>query len=149
MPESKPGAIVGMFVHLPLKNHWLFVPAVQLSSKGFKERHISPLYGYNFTSNSVLNYLELPLTFLHTSRKDGSGFQAGGGPVVGLLLSDFHNYLVKNWDVGLNGQLGYQTPIGFSAQLGFTFGLVNVGQSYSSVPTIRNRFLALTIGYMF
>jgi hypothetical protein len=149
-PENKYGIVFGMFAQVPLQGQWVFVPAAQFSSKGLKERHVSAMYNYNFTITKHFSYLDLPLNFVHSSKAKGNGFQIGGGPVVSFLLNDgYRSYPVKSLDFGVNGLLGYQTPIGFSVQLNYTFGVADVGENLSNVPHIRNRFLALSVGYLF
>jgi hypothetical protein len=135
--KSKVGLVLGVFTQFPVKGLWVFQPGVQYAFKGYRLYHRS-VYNPEFTSREVLPYLEAPLNFLHASRPNGNGFLIGGGPVVGLLVA--RGYRSSNAvDVGLNLKTGYRVPVGFSLNLDYTYGLTN----------LKNRFLALTVGYLF
>ena len=150
LPESRFGAVFGVFAQVPLRGEWVFLPAVQFSSKGFKERHASTTSNYNFTLANPYFYLDIPLNFVHTSSAKGNGFQLGGGPVLSYLLNNrYRSHAAKSVDFGVNGLLGYQTPIGFSVQMNYTFGFANAGDKAYHVTNLKNRFAALTIGYLF
>jgi hypothetical protein len=135
--KSKVGLMFGVFTQLPVKSLWVFQPGVQYAFKGYRLYRRS-VDNFEFTSREVLPYLEAPLNFLHASRPNGTGFLIGGGPVVGLLVA--RGYRSSNpVDVGLNLKTGYRIPVGFSLNLDYTYGFSN----------LKNRFLALTVGYLF
>jgi hypothetical protein len=149
-PKNKDGIVLGLFTQLSLQAGWLFQPGVQYVSKGYGEHRVSSAYNYNFVINENLPYIEVPLNVLHASKPNGNGFLIGGGPAVGFLLERDYRYNgIKAMDVGVNLMMGYKVPVGFSLNLHYTYGLLDVSEKTAYVQALKNRFLALTVGYLF
>jgi hypothetical protein len=143
------GMIVGLTTQVPLKAGWWLKPAVQFAWKGFFENY-SSFGGYNYQVGNTMNYLEVPLNVIYTTRLKGTGFQVGGGPVISYLLnSNFRNYALRRTDVGFNVVTGYQTAIGFAFNLSYTHGLGDLVKNETTLSSLKNRFLGLTVGYFF
>lgn len=144
--ESKSGFVFGVFSQFPLAKNLIFRPALQFANKGYRERQD----GQSFSIPAQHGYFELPLSFVYASRPDGNGLLLGGGPTVGFTSnSDYQYRPVKSLDAGAHILLGYQTPLGFSANLSYTHGFVNVSAFPDQTPDMKNRFAAFTIGYLF
>jgi hypothetical protein len=45
--------------------------------------------------------------------------------------------------------MGYEIPIGFSLNLNYTHGLVNVSGVREYMPVFRNRSFGIAVGYTF
>ena len=149
-PKSKYGIVLGLYTQFPLQTHWLLQPGVQYVSKGYGEIQVSSISNYDFVINENLPYIEVPLNVLYATGSNGNGFLIGGGPAVGFLLQRDYRYNgVKAVDVGVNLMIGYKIPIGFSLNLNYTHGLSNVSEQTNNVQEVKNRFLALTVGYLF
>lgn len=144
--ENKSGFVGGIFSQFPLTKNLIFRPALQFANKGFRERQA----GQSYRIPVHLGYFELPLSFVYTSLPDGNGFLLGGGPTIGFSSDRDYQYIpTKSLDAGAHILLGYQTPLGFSANLTYTHGFVNVSASPDRAPDMKNRFAALTVGYLF
>lgn len=145
---SETGFVGGIFGQIPLKKNWVFRPVLQFVNKGYKERYSSQSYAYS--TPVPLRYFEVPLSFVYTTLPGRNGFLLGGGPTVSFSSDRDYQYRpVKSLDAGAHVLLGFQTPLGFSANLTYTHGFVNVSKFTDQVPVIKNRFAALTVGYLF
>lgn len=148
--ETNTGLLFGLFTQVSLSSNWILQPALQMAFKGFNERVESNSTTNSFTYSHTTTYLELPLNFVHATKPKGRGFQIGAGPVVGLLLNrGAQLYPLKLGDFGVDALVGYQTPIGFSVTLSYTHGLVDVSKNKAYLPEMKNRFAALSVGYLF
>ena len=146
---GRPGMTVGLITQIPLANKWWLKPAVQFAWKGFFERYES-IEGYQYRLGNTMNYLEVPLTIVHTSGQKGTGFQLGGGPVLSYLLNpNFRGYALERRDIGLGLSTGYQEAIGFSINFSYTHGLTDLSKDKTSFSSLKNRFVAFTLGYLF
>lgn len=148
--SDKTGWVLGVFTQIPMHSHWTFQPGLRYTAKGHRERHMSNIgyYSYDFTESSNLPYFELPLNFMHSQKPNGDGFRFGAGPVVSFAIHNGFRYPVKRTDFGANAFVGYQSAIGFSINLTYTYGFGNTALNPSS-EELKNRFAALTIGYLF
>lgn len=148
--ETNTGLLFGLFTQVSLPSNWILQPALQMAFKGFNERVESNSTTNSFTYSHTITYLELPLNLIHATKPKGRGFQIGAGPVVGLLLNrGAQLYPLKLADFGVDALIGYQTPIGFSISLSYTHGLVDVSENKTFLPEMKNRFAALSVGYLF
>jgi hypothetical protein len=147
--SGRNGIVAGIISQLPLGAGWWMKPSAQFTWKGFYEA-FTTYPGYGVRAGNTMNYLEVPLNVVYTSGVKGSGFQAGGGPVFSHLLnSNFRDYALKRTDIGINLLTGYQLPIGFSFNLSYTHGLGDVVKNRTNYSSLKNRFLALTVSYLF
>lgn len=143
----KTGGFFGVFIRKSLNKSVYFQPELLLVNKGAKEKHED----YNYRVD--LTYLELPLNLLYKSSDSKGGFFIGGGPAPSVFIGDnifyFGDQNAKSFDFGINILTGYELPIGFSINLNYTHGLLNLTSDKEHVPTIRNRSFGLTLGYLF
>jgi hypothetical protein len=148
--ETNTGLLFGLFTQVSLPSNWILQPALQMAFKGFNERVGSNSTTNSFTYSHTITYLELPLNLVHATKPKGSGFQIGAGPVVGLLLNrGAQLYPLKLADFGVDALVGYQAPIGFSVSFSYTHGLVDISKNKAFLPEMKNRFAALSVGYLF
>ena len=142
--SSIDGMVFGLITQVPLGSSCWLKPAAQVSFKGYRTFYGGYSYGQSVT------YLEMPLNIVYSSGKKGSGFQLGGGPVLGYLLNpNFHYNSLRRGDISLNVLTGYQTPIGFSFNLSYTHSFTNAVNNETDIVSFRNRFLAFAVGYLF
>ena len=122
--ENKLGGIVGVLIRTPLKGSLYFQPELLMVGKGYKEKQS----GYD--SRVDLTYIELPLNLLYKFSTSKGGVFIGGGPAPAFLIGEnifyFGNQNSKEFDFGINVLAGYELPIGFSINLNYTHGLVNL-----------------------
>ena len=146
-PTSKLGAMGGGYAQILLSKKICFQPELLLVGKGMKENN--QYYSYR----TDLNYLELPLNLLYKPPAPGGSFFIGGGPAPAVYIgenvfySGYHYF--KKFDFGINILTGYELPIGFSINLHYTHGLLNISQNKTDVPVTRNRCFGLCVGYTF
>lgn len=149
---GRAGIVLGLFTQLPLQAHWQFQPAFQLVHKGYNEKHTYQ-FGSSTDSYTIGNsntYFELPLNVVYASKTGGSGLQVGAGPVISFLSGrSYQAYGIKKLDAGVDVFVGYQTEIGFSAQLSYTHGFANAVEPGGGLSRLKNRFAAFTVGYLF
>lgn len=146
-PKSKLGAMAGVFARLALGNKACFQPELLMVGKGMKENN------QNYFYRNDLTYLELPLNILYKPSGSKGSFFIGGGPAPAFYIGEnvfYSGYQsVKKFDVGINVLTGYELPIGFSINLNYTYGLLNISENKVDVPVIKNRSFGLTVGYTF
>src|SRR4051812_21198529 len=82
--DTKPGIIVGVTGHIPIKSN-SFQPAINFVQKGFKKEESGS--GYVFSDEITLSYIEVPLNFLYHHRLSGLQIFAGAGPSVAFAIS--------------------------------------------------------------
>lgn len=144
--ENKSGFVGGIFSQFPLTKNLIFRPAIQFANKGFRENQP----GQSYRIHVQHGYFEIPLSFVYASLPEGNGFLFGGGPTIGFGSDREYQYIpTKSIDAGAHILLGYQMPLGFSANLTYTHGFVNVSEFADRAAVIKNRFAALTVGYLF
>lgn len=145
--SSHTGLISGFYLNMDLNKKLRFQPALLLISKGMNENHQS------FTIRKNLSYVEVQLNLLHQSNSAKGSFFIGGGLApsyyTGETLFYSGNNDLKKLDVGINFLTGYEIPIGFSLNLNYTHGLVNVSGVREYMPVFRNRSFGIAVGYTF
>ncbi len=137
--NRRTGLIGGGFINIYLDKKLFLQPAAIFVRKG----------GRNYSSFSM-SYLEIPLCILYKSGREKGGLFFGGGlsPAFNISRNDYgYQEDVKKFDFGINASAGYLFPIGFSMNLGYTIGILNV--SGDEAYTMHNRYFALTAGYEF
>lgn len=146
-PKSKRGAMSGVFARMVLGPKALFQSELLMVGKGAKE--INQYYSYR----THLTYLELPLNVLYKTSDSKGSFFIGGGPAPAFYIGEniFYgsNQGFKKFDFGINILTGYELPIGFSINLNYTYGLVNINRNNLDGPLTKNRSFGLTVGYVF
>lgn len=146
-PKSKLGAMAGVFARMFLGHKAVFQPELLMVGKGAKE--INQYYSYR----TDLTYLELPLNILYKPSGSKGSFFIGGGPAPSYYIGEnvfYSGYQsFKKFDLGINILTGFELPIGFSINLNYTLGLLNISQDTNDIPTVKNRSFGLTVGYVF
>ena len=143
--KTKIGLMAGCYVDFLVNEKMLFQPALLYVRKGAKEQT-----GYRYSPSLIYNYLEIPLNILYRSPTKNGRYFFGGGLSPAIKLSSYiYGSELKSFDLGLNVLTGYQFPIGFSINLGYTNGVLNVSNMKEYIGKIQNRYFSLTIGYEF
>jgi hypothetical protein len=146
-PKSKLGFMGGAFATIRLNEKICFQPELLLVGKGMKENNQSYLY------RTDLTYLELPLNMLYKPAASKGSFFVGGGPAPAIYIGENIFYAgyqyFKKFDFGINILTGYELPIGFSINLHYTHGLLNISENKTDLPLTRNRCFGLSVGYSF
>jgi len=144
--KSKGGALAGIFLQMAAGKHANFQPELLLINKGMKEKG-----GSSF--RTALTYLELPLNLLYKKTTAKGSFFIGGGPAPSFYIGESVFYSgyegFKKFDVGINFLAGYELPIGFSINLHYTHGLLNITYDRTNFPVIKNRCAGVSVGYLF
>lgn len=164
-PKSRTGITGGLFVECPLSANFSFQPALNFVQKGYKVKDETGTETVNF------NYLELPLNFVYNTKKN-EGFFIGAGPSIAYGISgkdklDFTDPgmpdqdlkikygsgmdRIKEFDFGVNAVAGYKFKGGFMISGNYTLGLnkINNDDGSGNDGTIKNRYFAIKIGYVF
>jgi hypothetical protein len=144
---ARVGIIGGGLVAIRLNKKVVFQPELLLVGKGVKEIRL----GYDY--NNRVTYIEMPLYLLFKPEGAKGSFFIGGGPAPSFFIGENifysgYNYFNK-FDLGLNVLAGYELPLGFSLNLQYTHGLLNVSKNESTLPIVKNRCFGLTAGYLF
>jgi Outer membrane protein beta-barrel domain len=146
-PTFKAGALAGVFLQMPVGKTFSFQPELLLIGKGMKEK------SQNYSYRTDLTYLELPLNLLYKQSSAKGSFFIGGGPAPAFYIGENVFYSgyngFKKFDVGVNVLVGYELPIGFSINLHYTHGLLNISHDRTNVPVTKNRCAGLSVGYLF
>jgi hypothetical protein len=142
--DRKLGGMVGILIRTPLGRSLYFQPELLMVGKGYQEQQEF------YDARVDLTYIELPLNLLYKSK---GGFFIGGGPAPSFLIGEnifyFGNQNSKEFDFGINVLAGYETPLGFSINLNYTHGLLNLTSDTENVTILRNRSFGITVGYLF
>lgn len=141
---NRTGITGGICMDVPLTKEVVFRPGVEIVPKGGNERNNYVYYGYPLR----FTYLDIPLQILYKKDNTGGHLITGGGPVFGLPIQNNYGYSL-NPDVGLNGLIGYELPIGFSFNLNYCYGLLNVSKNKQLASKISTRYFGITVGYSF
>lgn len=143
--KTKIGLMAGCYVDFLVNEKMLFQPALLYVRKGAKEQT-----GYTYSPSLIYNYLEIPLNILYRSpAKNGRYFFGGGLSPAFRFTNHLYGNELKSFDLGANVLAGYQFPMGFSINLGYTYGMLNVSKFKESISKIQNRYFSLPVGYEF
>jgi Outer membrane protein beta-barrel domain len=144
-PGSRLGFMGGGFAQIILAKNLCFQPELVVVGKGKKDQ-------YNPYTN-VLTYLELPLNLLYKSSTLKGSFFAGAGPApafyIGQNLFNSGYNGIKKFDAGINILTGYELPVGFSINLHYTYGVLNLSQNRTDIPVTKNRCFGISAAYTF
>lgn len=150
--NSRASVFSGLRLFVPIGENCLFIPEMILTLKGAKEKRSQPAnspdyYEYSYALNMF--YVELPLNVTYRKATKAGQFFAGGGPSPAININDNGPAYssAKSFDLGINFLTGYQFPIGFSLELNYTQGLINI--SGNSKGNFKNSNLGFSLGYAF
>lgn len=113
--------------------HWALQPALVFTQKGVKQRLLenTNFGGYDFTVdfsvNSRVHYLELPLNVVYGFGADGEGFQVFAGPYVAVGVGGRTDFELTETTTNPN----YPEPHTKSGSAGMAFG-----NTFSEEPSI-------------
>jgi len=136
------GIIGGVYLDIPLANEVVFRPGAEIVSKG-KNR----INGY-FYYPARFTYVDIPLNVFFKDNSSHGHLIAGGGPALGIPFRPTYGYALKT-DIGLNGIIGYEFPVGFSFNVNYCYGLNNISKNQDAAKKISTRYLGITAGYSF
>jgi hypothetical protein len=153
--KGKTAFHVGVFGDMQIWNNIYVQPALLYSKKG--ATHTSS-YSGSVTEVSM-NYIDAPLNVLYKYPVSFGKIVGGMGPVFSYAFSGkleqngkskkmFSDEL-KNWkrgDVSANIMAGVELNNGFIANVSYQSGLTDIYKD--EVPTIKNRQLTISVGYM-
>ncbi|HWH62865.1 MAG TPA: outer membrane beta-barrel protein [Ginsengibacter sp.] len=144
--SARTGVLGGIYLDVPLAKELIFRPEGTIVSKGARQKDSNPYYyGYSIR----FTYIDFPLNILYKKDYSQGHLIVGGGPVIGIPISDSYSGYPLKTDFGINGLIGYEFSIGFSFNLNYTYGLTNASNDNSYISKITNRYLGITVGYSF
>ena len=143
--NMKTGLSIGGYADFLVSKNFVFQPALLYVRKGAK---VTGLYSYN--EPLYFNYFEIPLNILYRPAAKKGMYFFGIGLSPAIRLNYYYNgSQLKSFDLGINALAGYQFPIGFSINLNYTYGIMNVSENKEFISTIQNKYFSLTVGYEF
>jgi hypothetical protein len=136
-----------LFAHIPISSKAYFRPEIALAGKGTK-------YETSYLTRDLLSYVEVPLNVLYKAASSKGIFLIGGGPAPAFLINNesyrfYASNNIKKFDLGINALATYESPLGFSFNIQYTYGLLNISRDKSGQPTIKNRCFGIFLGYLF
>ncbi len=164
-PKSKTGITAGIFIDVPLSTYFNLQPALNFVQKGYKIKDETGSETVN------LNYLEVPLNFVYSTKING-GFFIGAGPSIAFGISGMDKIKfsggsmpgnnekvkfgsgadeIKPLDFGLNALAGYRLANGLIISGNYNLGLskINNDDGSGQAGTIKNKYFSIKIGYLF
>lgn len=159
------------FQHLDIQPGLFFITKGQKFTEEESIPNNNQNYSVHVTGSQKFNYLELPVNFLYKIQvTPGTKIRAGGGPYLGYGLSgttiihitgsQTSNYTggvtfgtdeakndYKRFDYGVNFTTGVELKKHFTIDLNYGLGLKNI--MWTRGADLKNRSLALSIGYLF
>jgi len=160
-PKMRTGFTAGLFADCTLSSNFSFQPALNFVQKGYKSNDET------MTDKVSYSYLEIPLNFVYNNK----GFFIGAGPSISSGLSGKEKFVdkedpsgsgdtkikfgsgddeVKRFELGANVLAGYKFAGGFMVSANYNLGLNNIQNGNTSdVGTIKNKYFAVKIGYIF
>lgn len=152
--KMQVGFHIGGLMELPLSGNVYLQPELLLTQKGCKSEGTSyrPLY------------IEVPVNLMLKADVGTGKLTIGAGPYVamgiagkasedGISIDLFKKIdvldaaMLKRFDAGLGVNVGYEFSNGFLANLGTSFGLINVPDDGDA--SIKNSVVSLSVGYKF
>jgi hypothetical protein len=168
--KMRPGFNVGAIALFPINKTFSFEPGLLLSTKGYKEKYSEP--GYEETENFNLLYIDVPLN-VKASFDVGSVKLFGMlGPYIGIGVSgkdkykgtesgqSFSDSYTVKWGSDADNddlkRLDFGATIGagvdiksFQISISYDLGLANVSSFTDYGTKVKNRVLAISVGYFF
>ena len=136
--STRIGVLGGVYVDIPSGKRIIFRPGIEVVSKG-------TIVDYPI----LFTYVDFPLSILYKIKYATGHFVAGGGPSIGVPITDSYSSYPLKTEFGVNGLIGYQLPIGFSLNLNYNYGLTDANKNNQFISKISNRYLGITVGYSF
>ena len=143
--SGKTSVLAGVYLNVPSGEKLIFRPGSEIVSKGVTNQ-FDVTYSYRYPI--IFTYLDFPVNILYKINYTNSYILAGGGPVIGIPISNQYEFPLKS-EFSINGLLGYELAIGFSLNMNYTYGLSNASRDKQNTSKISNRYLGITVGYTF
>ena len=164
--KMKPGFHIGATAEFPIDEMFSFETGLLLSTKGYK------ISNEDYERKVILNYLDIPLTGKAWFDIEGAKVYGVFGPYVGMGLSGKSKHEqtdygemetgesdivwgsekgksdLKRLDFGLTVGTGVEINA-IQIGLAYNLGLANISVSTDDSHKIKNRVLALSVGYKF
>jgi hypothetical protein len=144
----KPGFVLGTNVDYRLKPGLFLRTGAEVVVKGGVEEGTYTSNGISEPYRTSYNFaaVDFPLLLLYRLKIKGEQqLLLGGGAVPGILIEGGLN----KGDLGAGILVGYQFASGLNYNFTYNHGLVNVATHSFDYRTLKNRSLALTLGYQF
>lgn len=157
--STKAGFRGGANVAIGLGNNLSIQPGVFFAQKG-----ASWEFG-GASSESVINYIEVPVNVVYYFMDDQSGFFINAGAYGAAAVSGYTksggvktDYSIggdeskdnlRRWDIGFQGGVGYQLKMGLMVRAQYMLGATNIAHHNQSDDAIRNGTINLGLGYKF
>jgi hypothetical protein len=157
--NSKTSLHGGFFVSIPVGRTVSFVPEILYNSVGAKMTTSN--LGVTTSMEQDLKYISLPLMF---KVKAPGGFFAELGPQASYLISaksqsgnteTNNKSTFDNFDVALNGGIGFTSRVGLGVHGRYSWGLSNIledgggNNSPNNGPELKNNVISVGLHYMF
>jgi len=150
------GFHAGVNIQVPLAPQFYFQPGLMFAVKGAK--NTTPLFGTEITTETKINYIEMPLNLVYKGAL-GNGFvMVGFGPYLAYGLSGKQVTTAGTltiergtdydaFDAGGNVFAGFEMASGIFLQLDTQFGMININPD--DKPVIKNTGFGLSLGFRF
>ena len=154
---------VGVDYEMEVAPEFYLAPGLLFSTKGAKRD--LPL---GITSNTVLNYLEVPINFVYKPELGDGKLIVAFGPYLAYGIGGKHKVKgdgggadldinfgsgdeddFKPFDMGANIGFGYELSGGLSLKLNAQLGLANIMIDGDSDNSVKNTGFGLSVGYRF
>jgi len=164
--STKVGLTLGLVVHIPVSEHFVFEPAVNFVQKGFKQSET--INGETESIELTTNHIEIPFNFVYNSATQGGAFFIGAGPSLALGMSGKWKYKttgtevkqtvnfgssddddLKGFDLGVNVLAGYRLPNGLFIAANYNAGLSNLAPGGDNNNSLKSSYFGIRIGYLF
>jgi hypothetical protein len=150
------GFHAGVNIQIPLAPEFYFQPGLMFAVKGAK--NTTTILGADFTDETKINYIELPLNLVYKGALGNGFFMLGFGPYLAYGISGKRiiagdSFTIESgvdydaFDAGGNIFAGYEMASGIFLQLDTQFGMVNINPD--DKPTTKNTGFGLSLGYRF
>ncbi len=143
--STRVGILGGVYLDVPSGKELIFRPGIEIVSKGTRQKDAYSSYDYPV----IFTFLDFPLNILYKKNYTNGHLIAGGGPVIGVPVRDYYSQYPLKTEIGINGLIGYELPIGFSLNFNYNYGLSNASKDKQIISKISNRYLGITLGYSF
>lgn len=148
-PKMRQGIILGMMLDIGINKYFSFCPGVNLVGKGTKQLESNGA-NVNFFDQAV-HYFDFPLDLVYKVKLKQGRILLGAGPVIGIRSNNSYYYFfaTTKTDIGANVLAAYELPIGMSFNVNYTHGVKNLSVDKVPIRSFRNRYIGLTVCYLF
>lgn len=144
----RTGVTLGGNVDFQLAEKLFLRTGGEMVIKGAEEKGTYTFNGTSSPYQTRYNFFgfDVPVQLLYKTKGSGTPrWVLGGGLVPSLLVEGGLNM----GDLGLGAVAGYELPSGMNVNVSYNYGLVNVATNSFDYKSLKNRYLAFTLGYSF